>query len=204
MRLFVIATALVVFTACGPAGAQIGEDAVTDTDVTGDADTDADADSDTDADADSDTDADADTDPPGSDFWTGYRDFVFEPMGSWDDGCEERAEESGPEVTLDPEFPEALAACPDCDQIFEIIVDPDRICDGQVPLASPVVRGVDWGEDGDVTLFRIDWNDWQNGGRWEASVLAERVEVGDDGLHYAYSVDDWGMRYDVTGFATIE
>jgi hypothetical protein len=183
-----------VFVGCAPVEAVVSDEPPGDTDPAGDADTDADSDSDADTDTDTDTDTDADTDADTYPLqWYGERRFVF------DAGCDDTVYEEGIEVTKEPDFADARALCSSCEHIFYVQASPERICDGYVPIATEIVRGVDYGSLG-AAVYRIDWD----GDGWQLTKLAD-ADVRGDGLSvdYTYTGDVSGYAYEVEGFAEI-
>lgn len=137
------------------------------------------------------------TDPTDLSTWTGSR--VFDVVLY--DGllCEDEVDEDGVSVTLDPDWEDALAACPDCDEIYQIDVSPDTICtdvwDRGFPVGSPVLRGLELGENGAAVIWALSYDNWRG---WRAEPLAEGSLDGQD-LTYEYEGDVWGATYTVDG-----
>ena len=151
--------------ACDPATAVLLDgDALDDT---ADADSSDPRDPDSDiVDPDTDVDTEPDTEPPPLQ-WNGERTFTFEQFG---DDCTDTLIESGPEVTNQPDFAFALDQCPECERIFYVNMDKDTLCATQFfegyPVATPVMRGIATGADGNVRVFygmfanEVDWNEF--------------------------------------------
>ena len=179
---------------CGPTTASVigaddlapdGGDADTDTDTDSDTDTDtdSDSDSDTDSDTDADTDSDVDEDPL---TWWGERHFYF-------DWCDDVVEETGTEVTTEPEWYSAFQACGSCDHIFTLEVTPDQIC-WEVNVVTHPVRGVEFTSNG-VTIHDIKQTD----DGWYSEVLGHGSF---DGNYVEYSYErefGWNSKYYVEG-----
>ncbi|MFT6158826.1 MAG: hypothetical protein ACJAZO_000173 [Myxococcota bacterium] len=154
---------LILTVGCGPATAVLVDgDALDDTAVADDDSSDTGTDGPDGTDVDPDT-VEPDTDAPIEYFWEGVRDFTFDfgPQGE----CEDTLVESGQDVTDDPDFAEARAACPECNYIFLVEMDKDSLCEGRgfqgFPVATPTLRAV--GADGGARVFgaRLDTpNEW--------------------------------------------
>lgn len=183
-----------------PEGAPI-EDAGELTDSEADADTDADADADADSDADADADADTEPADPYPRSWTGTRAFDFEFPGG---GCQETVDEEGVEITRNPDAADAVEACPECDHVFLIEVNPGQICDF-IGIAPEIVRGVQFRQDGSVRLYRISYEDggWGSDEGWFADPLAD-AELNGSKLTYSYDGNYYGSDYTVDGSVTVE
>lgn len=189
-------TFALVLGGCGPAGAVIGDadDSVVEDDTVEPGDT-GNVD-DTDA---PDTDTDS---PPGAATWTGWREFRLPEVQGQPNGCVERVEEEGPEVTLDPTYAGAVAACPSCEQVFLLTASADRVCD-VVDIASPVLRGVDRRPDGSATLMRLDYDPWRQ--EYRSDLLADEVSVEGTRLEFRYEGQINNRdRFEVVGEAVIE
>lgn len=124
--------------------------------------------------------------------WVGERAFTF-------DWCEDTVSEAGVEITADPEWADAVSTCGQCQQVFLVEMSPESLCQGVVPLETPAIRGLIWGEHG-ADIYAISEAD----GGWSRALLAEARRVGSTGLEYHYSDALWGSVYDVQGTATIE
>ncbi len=187
---------LVLAVGCGPATAVLVDgDALDDTanpdDDTSDNGTDG-------TDVDPDT-VEPDTDVPIEYFWQGVRDFTFDlgPRGE----CEDTLVESGENVTDDPEFAEARAACPQCNFIFLVDMDKDALCPGDrfdgFAVATPTLRGV--GADGGTRLYGArldDPTDWfefgEVDGGWGGFTYQYEGTVNPFGFDIPYTVEASG------------
>lgn len=175
----------VLLAGCGPAVLNVeGSD---DTDVV------------VDTDPDTDTDTETDTEPPGPLTWSGTREFAFES------GCDDSVDEDGVQIlaeTADDTELQALDLCGNCDWVFRIQVSPDRICDGYVPIATEVFRGVqDMGDR--VRIYNlVD----EGGGRWSRYDLAIGKWENSDQTELGYEYDGtyYNYPYTVFGLTVIE
>lgn len=186
---------VVLFAGCGPVEAVLTDPA----DIgSPDTNADADTDSDSDSDADSDADTDADTEPqmPEGMHWAGTRHFVFSG-----DACTEDVVETGVNITLDPQWADAVASCGQCDAVFLVDMDKDRICT-VVPLAQQVLRGIQWTAPDFSTamVYRIDYDDQSQ--IFRPSEIAPATALG-NALSYAYQGEFQNWDFDVTATATI-
>ena len=176
---------LALLLGCGPAGAVIG-DSDTDTDTDTDSDTDTDIDTDVDADTDVDTDVDTDTDPQPK-IWVGERFFTFR----W---CEDTVIEDGLQVLEEGLVEEVLQECRSCDELYQVNMSPEAICDGYVPISTEVFRVIDYGTGSNATIY---WAQETDSG-WELDELGEGTFQGprmeyeySGGASGGYRVDAW-------------
>jgi len=121
--------------------------------------------------------------------WTGERDFFF-------DWCEDTIYGDGQEVTDDPAFGDALAACPECDEIYAVDHSPEVICYGYIGVKTESIRGVNRTSG---ALFEVVMRD--NG--YVAEELAQGNWTGNK-LEYGYLVDEGWEMFEVIGWATAE
>ena len=128
-----------------------------------------------------DTGTDTDTGPsdtggntePNLTSWNGTRTFSFDDvLGT---PCTDTVEETGDNVTDDIDYHGALEVCASCDEIYEIEVSPATLCEeetgGQgIPVATPIMRGIEFTEGTGVIVYAIRYSDWQG---WSSEQLAE-------------------------------
>lgn len=200
---------IALLTACGPAeGVLLApselDSAVTDsdTDTGGPGDTDPDPDTSDTSDS-SDTSDTSDTPPDTSsgtpESWEGERTFVFTWNGQ--PACTDSVTETGNEVSDDPAFSDAIAACPACDLVYRIAVEPGEICRGQlwgnqaIPVSREALRGVKYLNNREVRVYDIR-RDWS--GDWQSAELA-RGEGDRTAIAYDYEVSQSGLQGEVTG-----
>ncbi len=193
VAMVVVCGALFTQVACVAQGVLLDDDGErlfdTDTD-TGDVDT-------TDIDTDVDTDADTEPDTEPAPFvWAGERNFTFY---TWFGECEDTLIETGIEVTNDPDAQDAAAACPQCRRLFWVEMDKDSLCEGNnfrgFPVASPVLRGIEFPGGSDHVLYSIGQRD---NGSWVAFELASG-ELAGDTYEYEYDGSVSNVEYDVEG-----
>jgi len=120
--------------------------------------------------------------------WSGERNFFF-------DWCEDTIFGDGVEVTQDEDYADALAACPECDEIYAVDHSPETICFGYISVNQFSIRGVN------RTTGAI--YDIKDDGGFEANELATGDWDGNT-LEYNYVVDDGWGDYEVDGWATAE
>ncbi len=147
----------------------------------------------------------ADSDPPdtsvpdGPPTWTGERRFMFTWNGQ--PTCTDEVTETGEEISADPAWADAIAACPACDYVFRVSVTPGEICRGQllgnqaIPVAQDVVRGVKFLTPPEVRIYSLR-RDW--GGNWQSEELG-RGEGDRTSAEYDYQVSQSGMNGTVVG-----
>ena len=177
----VLPVLLTLLTACDPASAVLLDgDALDDTadpDVGSD-DTGRDG-TEVDPDSEIEPDTEPDTEPPPL-TWTGTRTFTFD---EFDGTCVDVLEESGIDVTDDPEFADARAACPVCNHIFLVTMDKEFLCPRPnfqgYGVATPTLRGIGAPGGDPVTAYfaRLD-----NAGEW-----GEFPEVDGSWSNFEYS-----------------
>lgn len=135
--------------------------------------------------------------------WNGQRTYTFPDF--YGTSCTDTVTETGINVTSSPNYADALAACPSCDELYEIDGVPDHICpdatpDGQgIPLHNPTVRGI---EKMSATQLRL-WDVRQGYQGWRATALASGPLDGVE-FTYDYSGDAFGTSYSVTGYVDFQ
>lgn len=144
---------------------------------------------------------DPDTEPS-VDTWRGTRDFFFDAGQAGT--CEDQLIESGTEVSDDARFNDAVAACPECDLVYSVSMNKERLCQTDqfqgFPVAVDVVRGLEF-DGGDVIIYSIFQR--QNG-QWDASELAEGDASGETRFAYDYEGNVSGIPFEVDGSITLQ
>ncbi len=123
--------------------------------------------------------------------WQGERELTFEY--GW---CQDTIYGEGIEVTQEPNWADALAACPECDEIYDVGHTPDRICQGQVAVGNESVKGLNRAMG---TIYEIK--------RTDQGFFAVELSEGtwaDDTLEYWYEVQEGWDYYEVDGWVTAE
>ncbi|MEL6348356.1 MAG: hypothetical protein AAFV53_34920 [Myxococcota bacterium] len=129
--------------------------------------------------------------------WVGQRTLLFE------DGCEGLLEETGQEVTREDGFENIAAACPACNEVYQIRTTPDTVCGATV--SSEIYRGIIREGAGLVTVVRLD----QAGGSWYSIALDDgnRDELNQVEYEYSDTINRESgevINYDVIGLVTLE
>jgi len=139
-----------------------------------------------------DDDDDDDVPDPYPRSWDGERVLTFE--NNW---CEDSIFGTGIEVTREAEWADALAACPQCDEIYSLTHSPDRICDNDIEVGNESVKGVNRNTG---ALYQLS----QRGDQpWEVEELATGA-WDETTLEYWYEVNEGWTYYEVDGWVTAE
>ena len=125
--------------------------------------------------------------------WTGEREFEFSS------GCRDFVGENGFEVQPDHDPEGAWAGCSDCDHLFFVEMDKERICDNLLPITAKVYRGVRF--DGDSAT--VYWVYVSDSGAWNRWKLADRADWDGVVLKYNYIGGDGASSYSVNAYAEI-
>lgn len=150
-----------------------------------------------------------DTNPPAPqpDFnqWHGQRTFEFDDI--FGTACTDSVDETGTNVTESADYAGALDACPDCDDIYEVTNDPDHVCEDAtggrgIPVANPVVRGIERIGETEIRLYSLQYDQWRQ--TWQAEELATGPL---DGFEFTYEYDGtagFNTSYHVTGYVDFQ
>lgn len=131
---------------------------------------------------------------PDTTVWQGSRTFAYE-SDWWT--CDEGVDELGAAITDEDDRALALDACPECDEVYEVGVTPDTICD-YLTLSDPTYRGLVFG-DGWAAVYGFS-QDWD--GSVQADLLDSSAEFDGWTLTYTYTVDWYGQEILVQGTLT--
>ena len=137
----------------------------------------------------------ADTAPtePVADYtrWEGARAFFADT--TWWSCDESTAESAGPVSDLSL-LSGMEDACPSCEQLYEVSVSPDTICD-YVGLSDPAYRGLVFGDDWAAVYSFSEDSD----GNVSVELLDSHADFDGWTLSYAYTIDFYGQDLEVAG-----
>lgn len=123
--------------------------------------------------------------------WEGGRVFTLDT--SWWSCEDETAESAGP--VGDASLASGMAdACPSCEQLYEVSVSPDTICD-YIGLSDPAYRGVVLGDTWAAVYSFSEDSD----GDVSVDLLDSHADFDGWTLTYAYTIDFYGQDLEVEG-----